>query len=192
MGGAWKRGRRAGPCVDGHAAAGRRCGVSRGGADRLGSHGNIGAPVRCRARADLRGGTQRATARRRAAPSRRPIRCRYESALFERLVPLALCQRLERGCAHLSKWMDAQPVLSWVGVQAEALPVLADTSVGSSEEETHSLLWEACRAVASSCGPDKPDPTPRRVHLPPPLTGAAVPLRGGGRCRVPRRARSAG
>lgn len=72
-----------------------------------------------------------------------PARCRYESGLFERLVPLALCRRLERGCAHLRKWMDAQPVISWVGVQAEALPVLSDASVGSSEEETHSLLWEA-------------------------------------------------
>ena len=106
-------------------------------------------------------GTHRATVRRRGARTKLqrrrrggahlrsqddtllPARCRYESGLFERLVPLALCRRLERGCAYLRKWMDAQPVISWVGVQAEALPVLSDASVGSSEEETHSLLWEA-------------------------------------------------
>ena len=70
--------------------------------------------------------------------------------------------------------MDAQPVISWVGVQAEALPVLSDASVGSSEEETHSLLGpgkyapEQCRpGTGGKAGGGPPSHSGKLLHTEP-------------------------
>ena len=185
-----RTGRRAGARADGDAAADRRCGVARGGAGCVGGVGTHRATVRrCGARTKLQRRRRGGAHLRSQDDTLLPARCRYESGLFERLVPLALCRRLERGLRPPPQ-VDGCTAGHLVGGGAGGGTAGALRRVGGLVGRGDAL---AALGGAPPRSPGRYVPAPHGASTRVPhLTGAPLPLGGGGRCRVPRRAQGAG